>query len=52
MEPIRQAVSELLADPERRRRLGEEGRVVAAETTWDAVAGRQIDLYRRAAGVA
>ena len=52
VEPIRQAVSELLADPERRRRLGEEGRVVAAETTWDAVAGRQIDLYRRAAGVA
>ena len=49
--PIREAVAELLADPERRRSLGEEGRAAAREMSWDSVAAQQVDLYR-AAGAA
>jgi glycosyltransferase involved in cell wall biosynthesis len=47
-EPIRAAVERLLGDAELRRRLGDGGRAVARETTWDAVAARQEELYRLA----
>jgi glycosyltransferase involved in cell wall biosynthesis len=46
--PIRIAIEKLLADPELRARLGAGARDVARETTWDAVAARQEDLYRLA----
>ena len=49
VEPIREAVGRLLADPELRRLLGEGGREVARETSWDHVATRQVELYRTAA---
>jgi glycosyltransferase involved in cell wall biosynthesis len=47
-EPLREAIERLLADTELRRRLGEGARAVARETTWDAVAARQEELYRLA----
>lgn len=50
LEPIRDAIGRLLADPELRRRLGEGGKAVARETTWDDVAAQQIALYRLASG--
>jgi glycosyltransferase involved in cell wall biosynthesis len=46
--PVREAVAALLADPERRRRLGEAGRAVAASLSWDAVVGMQEEIYARA----
>ena len=49
VEPIRDGVGELLADPELRRRLGKGGQDVARETSWDDVATRQVELYRLAA---
>lgn len=43
-----QAIEALLADPALRRRLGEAGyRKVAAQYTWDIVAGRVREVYRR-----
>jgi glycosyltransferase involved in cell wall biosynthesis len=50
VEPVREAIAGLLADPERRRRLGEAGRAVAASLSWDAVVGMQEELYARALG--
>lgn len=50
--PIREAVSELLADPARRRRLGEEGRAAARAMSWDSVASQQVEVYRRVADIA
>jgi glycosyltransferase involved in cell wall biosynthesis len=49
LEPIRDAIGRLLADPELRRRLGEGGKAAARETTWDDMAARQVALYRLAA---
>jgi glycosyltransferase involved in cell wall biosynthesis len=48
VEPLRDAIGRLLADPELRRRLGDGGRTVARETTWDDVAVQQLALYRAA----
>lgn len=47
---IRAAIVRLLADEELRARLGEGGRTVAAETSWDAVVALQEELYMRAIG--
>jgi glycosyltransferase involved in cell wall biosynthesis len=47
-EEIRAAVDRLLHDGDLRRRLGDGGRAVAAEVTWDAVAERQEALYEQA----
>jgi glycosyltransferase involved in cell wall biosynthesis len=52
VEGIRSGVQQLLDDGELRRRFGAGGRAVAAEMSWDAVAAQQVELYRRAAGVA
>ena len=41
------AVSELLEDEERRRRLGERGReLVAARYSWSGIASRLVEVYR------
>lgn len=41
------AIGKLLADPAALRNMGENGRrAVAAHYTWDAVAGRMVDVYR------
>jgi len=48
VEPIREAIARVLAEPELRSRLVAGGRAVAARTTWDDVAARQEDLYRLA----
>jgi glycosyltransferase involved in cell wall biosynthesis len=48
LEPIRDAIGRLLADPELRLQLGEGGKAVARETTWDDVAAQQVVLYRLA----
>ncbi|MDQ3065567.1 MAG: glycosyltransferase family 1 protein, partial [Actinomycetota bacterium] len=45
---IREAIGRLLADDELRARLGEGGRAVAAETSWEAVVEHQERLYRQA----
>jgi glycosyltransferase involved in cell wall biosynthesis len=45
---IRSAIERLLGDDELRARLGEGGRSVAAETSWDAVVALQETYYRRA----
>jgi glycosyltransferase involved in cell wall biosynthesis len=47
---IRAAIEQLLGDPELRTRLGEGGRAVAAETSWNAVVEIQERHYRRALG--
>jgi glycosyltransferase involved in cell wall biosynthesis len=47
-DAIREAVARLLADAPLRERLGAGGRDVARDTTWDAVAARQEELYRLA----
>jgi len=48
VEPLRDAIGRLLAEPELRRGLGEGGKAVARETTWDDVATRQVaDLPQR-----
>jgi len=47
-EGIREAVARLLADDGLRRSLGNGGRDVARDTTWDAVAARQEALYELA----
>jgi UDP-glucose:(heptosyl)LPS alpha-1,3-glucosyltransferase len=43
---MRQAISELLGDSERRREMGERGRVAAARFLPDAIAERTLDVYR------
>jgi glycosyltransferase involved in cell wall biosynthesis len=48
VEPIRDAVRTLLGDPALRRRLGEAGRAVAREVSWEAVVRRQEEIYRLA----
>ena len=45
---LREALERLLADPELRRRLGEEAREVAEEWSWPRVVALQEDVYRRA----
>jgi phosphatidylinositol alpha-mannosyltransferase len=44
--PLADAMNLLLADPERRRTLGEAGRRTAAAYDWPRVATRVFDLYR------
>ncbi|MBD0330078.1 MAG: glycosyltransferase [Thermoleophilia bacterium] len=46
---VREAVARLLADPALRRALGEQGRAVAAELSWDVIVARQEAVYRRVA---
>lgn len=52
VDRLREAIVRLLADPELRHRLGEGGKAVARETTWNDVAAQQAELYRVAAGTA
>jgi glycosyltransferase involved in cell wall biosynthesis len=47
-DSIRQAIERLLDDPALRSRLGEGGRAVAAETSWESVVALQEEYYRRA----
>ena len=48
---LRGALEQLLGDPELRHRMGEAGRLRAAERfSWDAVTRRTLDLYARYAG--
>jgi glycosyltransferase involved in cell wall biosynthesis len=42
------ALRELASDPEKRRKIGEAGRVRAADFTWDKVARRRYELIRQA----
>ncbi len=45
---LREALERLLADPELRRKLGEEAREVAEEWSWPRVLELQESIYRRA----
>jgi glycosyltransferase involved in cell wall biosynthesis len=47
-DALREALRSLLADPDRRRALGEGARRVAAEWTWQRVVRMQEELYERA----
>jgi glycosyltransferase involved in cell wall biosynthesis len=47
-DELREALRTLLADPERRRGLGEGARAVAAEWTWQRVVRLQEELYEQA----
>lgn len=49
---IARAIRELLRDPEKTRRLGEEGRAYAQEHDWRIIAGKYIDLYHPSSYVA
>jgi glycosyltransferase involved in cell wall biosynthesis len=47
-EGLARAILELLADPQRRARMGEAGRQKVVEThRWEVVAGRVRDVYRQ-----
>ena len=47
---VARAVDDLLADPDRRRAMGESGRAAWRERfTWDAIAARYEDVYERVA---
>jgi glycosyltransferase involved in cell wall biosynthesis len=49
-QAVARAVDELLADPGRRAEMGAAGRRAwEVRFTWDAVAGRYEELYRRLA---
>jgi UDP-glucose:(heptosyl)LPS alpha-1,3-glucosyltransferase len=43
---LRQTISELLHDPERRRAMGERGRAASARFRSDAIAERTLEVYR------
>jgi glycosyltransferase involved in cell wall biosynthesis len=47
---VRDALRELLADPETRRRLGEQGAARASDYGWERVAALQEEIYRRVIG--
>jgi glycosyltransferase involved in cell wall biosynthesis len=46
-EALRDALERILADGALRKTLGECGRALAAEWSWDRVVGRQVELYER-----
>jgi glycosyltransferase involved in cell wall biosynthesis len=48
-DAVAAAIAELLADPELRRRLGEEGLAVARALSWPRIVRRQEAIYRRIA---
>ncbi|MCP9485415.1 MAG: glycosyltransferase [Gaiellaceae bacterium MAG52_C11] len=50
VEPLREAIVRVLADPGLRKRLGAGGREVAREVSWASVVAEQEQLYRRALG--
>jgi phosphatidylinositol alpha-1,6-mannosyltransferase len=44
---LRQTISELLRDPERRRKMGERGQAASARFRSDAIAERTLEVYER-----
>ncbi len=50
VEPLREAIVRVLADPDLRARLGAGGREVAGEVSWESVVAEQERLYLQAIG--